>query len=84
MEHSKFEMRKKILHKWLKNFVTTEKNMAKVKMSTNPPYFGLSHDLRRSFLSSGRNKKIADQEQGTKPWTKSMLALQAKSIYLGT
>ena len=60
------------------------KRWLRKKMTTHPSYFGLLHDLGRSFLSNGRNKKIADQEQGTKPLTRGMQVLQAKSMYLGT
>ena len=35
--------------------------------------------FRKEFSVDRRNKKIADQEQGTKPWTRGMQVLQAKS-----
>ena len=41
-------------------------------MSAYPSMLGLLHDLGRSFPLNGRNKEIADHEQGTKPWTRGM------------
>ena len=50
-------------------------------MSTYPRVLGYQTILEEVFCRIGGTKKIADQEQGTKPWIRGMQGLQAKSMY---